>query len=35
MGTGPYMLEDWKVEQQMVFKKNPNYFKKGCPTPTS
>src|SRR5499433_2323574 len=31
MGTGPYMLEDWKVEQQMVFKKNPNYFKKGLP----
>jgi peptide/nickel transport system substrate-binding protein len=31
MGTGPFMLEDWKVEQQMVFKKNPNYFKKGLP----
>jgi peptide/nickel transport system substrate-binding protein len=31
MGTGPFMLEDWKVEQQMVFKKNPNYFKKGQP----
>src|SRR5215470_5080836 len=31
MGTGPYMLEDWKVEQQMVFKKNPNYWKKGLP----
>jgi peptide/nickel transport system substrate-binding protein len=31
MGTGPFMLEDWKVEQQMVFKKNPNYFKKGMP----
>jgi peptide/nickel transport system substrate-binding protein len=26
MGTGPF-----KVEQQMVFKKNPNYFKKGLP----
>ena len=25
------MLEDWKVEQQMVLKKNPNYFKKGLP----
>ena len=31
LGTGPYMLEDWKVEQQMVMKKNPNYFKKGLP----
>jgi peptide/nickel transport system substrate-binding protein len=31
MGTGPFMLEDWKVEQQMVFKRNPNYFKKGQP----
>jgi peptide/nickel transport system substrate-binding protein len=31
MGTGPFMLADWKVEQQMVFKKNPNYFKKGLP----
>ena len=25
------MLDDWKVEQQMVLKKNPNYFKKGLP----
>src|ERR1700704_2484226 len=31
MGTGPFMLEDWKVEQQMVLKRNPNYFKKGRP----
>ena len=31
VGTGPFMLEDWKVEQQMVFKKNPNYFKSGRP----
>jgi peptide/nickel transport system substrate-binding protein len=31
LGTGPFMLADWKVEQQMVFKKNPNYFKKGLP----
>src|SRR5262245_40785438 len=31
MGTGPFMLVDWKVEQQMQFKKNPNYFKKGLP----
>ena len=25
------MLVDWKVEQQMVLKKHPNYFKKGLP----
>src|SRR5499426_2751550 len=31
LGTGPFMLDDWKVEQQMVFKRNPNYWKKGLP----
>ena len=31
LGTGPFILDDWKVEQQMVFKKNPNYWKKGLP----
>ncbi|HVQ78324.1 MAG TPA: ABC transporter substrate-binding protein [Candidatus Binatia bacterium] len=31
LGTGPYMLEDWKVEQQLVMKKHPQYFKKGLP----
>src|SRR6266545_863346 len=31
LGTGPFMLEDWKVEQQMVLKKHPGYFKKGLP----
>src|SRR5216110_2221384 len=31
VGTGPYVLEDWKVEQQMVLKKNRAYFKKGLP----
>ena len=31
LGTGPFILEDWKVEQQMVFKRNPNYWKKGVP----
>jgi len=25
------MLEDWKVEQQMVLKRHPGYFKKGLP----
>ncbi|MCI0547869.1 MAG: ABC transporter substrate-binding protein [Candidatus Rokubacteria bacterium] len=31
LGTGPFMLEDWKVEQEMVLKKHPGYFKKGQP----
>jgi peptide/nickel transport system substrate-binding protein len=31
VGTGPYMLDDWKVEQQMVLKKHAGYFKKGRP----
>jgi peptide/nickel transport system substrate-binding protein len=31
VGTGPFMLHDWKVEQQLVLKRNPNYFKKGLP----
>jgi peptide/nickel transport system substrate-binding protein len=31
LGTGPFILDDWKVEQQMVLKKNPNYWKKGAP----
>ena len=31
VGTGPFMLEDWKVEQQLSLKRNPNYFRKGLP----
>src|SRR5712691_3638709 len=31
LGTGPFMLQDWKVEQQMVLKRHPDYFKKGAP----
>src|SRR5213596_2610021 len=31
LGTGPFVLQDWKVEQQMVLKRNPEYFKKGLP----
>ncbi|PYM12745.1 MAG: hypothetical protein DMD81_23210 [Candidatus Rokuibacteriota bacterium] len=31
VGTGPYVLEDWKVEQQMTLKKHAGYFKKGLP----
>jgi peptide/nickel transport system substrate-binding protein len=31
LGTGPFMLVDWKVEQQLVLKKHAGYFKKGQP----
>jgi peptide/nickel transport system substrate-binding protein len=31
LGTGPFMLDDWKVEQQMTLKKHAGYFKKGLP----
>src|SRR6266498_4307937 len=31
VGTGPFMLADWKVEQQMVLKRHPDYFRKGQP----
>ena len=31
LGTGPFMLVDWKVEQQLVLKKHASYFKKGQP----
>ncbi|HEU4438573.1 MAG TPA: ABC transporter substrate-binding protein, partial [Methylomirabilota bacterium] len=31
LGTGPFMLVDWKVEQQLVLKKHPGYFKRGQP----
>jgi peptide/nickel transport system substrate-binding protein len=31
LGTGPFMLEDWKVEQQLTLKKHLQYFKKGLP----
>src|SRR5262249_29409538 len=31
LGTGPFMLAYWKVEQQMVLKRHPGYFKKGLP----
>ena len=31
LGTGPFMLVDWKVEQQMVLKRNPDFYKKGLP----
>src|SRR4029453_14258301 len=31
VGTGPFMLDDWKVEQQMTLKKHAGYLKKGLP----
>jgi peptide/nickel transport system substrate-binding protein len=31
LGTGPFTLEDWKVEQQMTMKKHAAYFRKGQP----
>src|SRR5262249_35690274 len=31
LGTGPFMLADWKVEQQMVLKRHPAYFRAGHP----
>src|SRR5215467_11031932 len=29
LGTGPFVLEDWKVEQQMVLKRHAGYFRRG------
>jgi peptide/nickel transport system substrate-binding protein len=31
VGTGPFTFVDWKVEQQLVLKRNPTYFRKGLP----
>jgi peptide/nickel transport system substrate-binding protein len=31
LGTGPFIFEDWKVEQELVARRNPNYFKQGLP----
>ena len=31
IGTGPYMLKDYKQNQYLKFKKNPNYWRKGLP----
>lgn len=31
IGTGPFQLVDWVKQTRIVFKKNPNYFKKGLP----
>jgi peptide/nickel transport system substrate-binding protein len=31
VGTGPFLLEAWNAEQEMRFKRNPDYFEKGKP----
>ncbi|MBA1272529.1 ABC transporter substrate-binding protein [Stutzerimonas azotifigens] len=31
VGTGAFSLQDWKLGQRLVFKKNPDYFNKGLP----
>ncbi|MEK1942398.1 MAG: ABC transporter substrate-binding protein [Pseudomonas sp.] len=31
VGTGAYSLAEWKLGQQIVFKKNPTYFRAGLP----
>ncbi|MGE4585514.1 MAG: ABC transporter substrate-binding protein [Sphaerochaeta sp.] len=31
VGTGPYMLKEWVVDNSMTLVKNPDYFEKGLP----
>ncbi len=31
IGSGPYILADWKTDQYIMLKRNPNYFSKGLP----
>jgi peptide/nickel transport system substrate-binding protein len=31
VGTGPFILEEWKVGQETKLKRNPEYFEKGKP----
>ena len=31
IGTGPFILVDYREGQKLVYKRNPNYFKKGLP----
>ncbi len=31
IGTGPFMLEEYREKQRLVFKKNPDYFEAGKP----
>src|SRR5207247_503701 len=35
LGTGPFMLQDWKVAQQMVLQRHLHYFKEGLPDAAS
>ena len=31
IGTGPFIMQDYRRDQEAVFVKNPNYFRKGLP----
>lgn len=31
IGTGPFILKEWKQNELVVLEKNPNYFEKGLP----
>lgn len=31
LGTGPYMLKEWKKEEYITLEKNPNYWVEGAP----
>ena len=31
LGTGPYMLGEWKKGEYILLKKNPNYWEQGLP----
>lgn len=31
VGTGPYMLKEWKTGEFLTFERNPNYFVEGLP----
>lgn len=31
VGSGAFIMEEWKLGQQLVFKRNPDYFVKGIP----
>ena len=31
IGTGPFIMQEYRRDQEAVFVKNPNYFKKGLP----
>src|SRR5207248_7700907 len=31
IGTGPFIMQEYRRDQEAVFVKNPNYFRKGLP----